>query len=69
MDDRPELPRKEIESGALLVLRNADNAGTDNHSVNLQARPRGPLRRPLLRAELPLRLHWEEEQSETLKFS
>jgi hypothetical protein len=69
MDDRPELPRKEIESRALPVLRNADNAGTDNQSVNLRSQPRGPLRRPLMRAELSLRCPWEEEQLETLKFS
>jgi hypothetical protein len=69
MDDQPELTRKEIESCALPVLRNTDNGGRDNQSVNPQSRPRDPLRRPLLRAELSLRLHWEEEQLETLKFS
>jgi len=69
MGDRPELPRTEIESGALPVLRNADNGGTDNQSVNPQSRPRGPLRQPLLRAELFLRFPWEEEQPEKMKFS
>jgi hypothetical protein len=69
MDGRPELPRRETESRFLLVLRNSNNAYTDNQSVNLRSPSRGPLRRPLLRAELSLRLQWEEEQSEMLKFS
>jgi hypothetical protein len=64
MDGRLESMRTEIESDALPVLRNADNAGTDNQSVNLQSQQRGPLRRPLLRAELSLRLQSEEEQFE-----
>ena len=64
-----ESMRTEIESRALPVLRNADNAGTDNQSVNLRSQPRDPLRRPLMRAELSLQLQSEEEQLETLKFS
>src|SRR5207249_11451511 len=69
MDGRMESMRTEIESGALPVLRNADNAGTDNQSVNLRSRSRGPLPRPVLRAWLPLQFQWKEKQSETLKFS
>jgi len=69
MGGQPELPCKEIESRALSVLRNAGNAGTDNQSVNLPSPARGPLRRPLPRAELCLRFPWEEEQPEMLKFS
>jgi hypothetical protein len=69
MDGHPELRRKEIESGALLVLQNADNVGTDNQSVNQRSPLRGPLRRPLPRTELSLRFPWEEEQLEKVKFS
>jgi hypothetical protein len=69
MDGQPELTRTEIESSALPVSRNADNAGTDKQPVNLRSRPRGPLLRPLLRFELSLRLQSEEEQLGTLKFS
>jgi hypothetical protein len=69
MDGRMESMRTEIESGALPVLRNADNGGRDNQSVNPQSRPRGPLCQPLLRAELSLQLQSEEEQLETLNFS